>query len=115
MSICSTGLSQDQLHGGKCDPSDVQLGATDRAGGDDLEPLAVTFRVAVRITGLGNTTLWKFGKEGRIELIRPPGARRTLIAYRSLKKLLSPQSSTDTPLPRRRRRPRKRLVLEATT
>jgi hypothetical protein len=79
----------------------IHPGFTDRA---PLEPLAVTFKVASRITGLGNTTLWKFGKEGRVRLIRPPGTRRTLIDYPSLKKLLLPEA-TDTPQPRRRGRP----------
>jgi hypothetical protein len=79
---------------------------TVRTGGGDLEPLAVTFKVASMITGLGNTTLWKFGKEGRIKLIRPPDTRRTLIYYPSLKKLLTPEP-VDTQQPRRRGRPRK--------
>jgi hypothetical protein len=73
----------------------------------------VTFKVATKITGLGNTTLWKFGKEGRIQLVRPPGTRRTLIFYASLKKLLSPEP-TDTPPQRRRGRPRKVVASEAT-
>ncbi len=85
-------------------------GITGRAVSDGLEPLAVTFKVASRITGLGNTTLWKFGNEGRIKLIRLPGTRRTLICYPSLKKLLPPEQ-TDTPQRRRRGRPRKLPVM----
>jgi hypothetical protein len=76
------------------------------ASGGPLDPIAVTFKVGSRITGLGNTTLWKYGKEGRIELIRPPGTRRTLISYSSLKTLFSPKP-TDTRRPRPRSRPRK--------
>ena len=83
-------------------------GITDQAGRTDLEPLAVTFKIGSRITGLGNTTLWKFGKEGRIRLIRPPGTRRTLIDYPSLKKLLLPEPNAAQP--RRRGRPRKTLL-----
>lgn len=79
---------------------------TNDANSTDLEPLAVTFKVGARITGLGNTTLWKYGKEGRIRLIRPAGTRRTLIEYRSLKKLLTLEQ-IDAPPPRRRGRPRK--------
>jgi len=79
---------------------------------DDLEPLAVTFRVGSRISGLGNTTLWKYGKEGRIRLIRLRGTRRTLIDYRSLKQLLSPEQA-GSPQPRRRGRPRKLPASEA--
>ena len=78
----------------------------------DIEPLAVTFKVARRITGLGNTTLWKHAKNKRIRLIRPPGTRRTLIDYPSLKKLLSPEP-TDTLPPRRRGRPRKLPMTQA--
>src|SRR5262249_47189209 len=53
-----------------------------------LEPLAVTFPTGKKISGLGLTTLWKLGKEGRIELVRVN--RRTLITFRSLKALLTP-------------------------
>jgi hypothetical protein len=56
-----------------------------------FEPLAVTFRTASQLTGLGATTLWKYAKERRILLIRPPGLRRTLIDFPSLKKLLEPR------------------------
>jgi len=86
---------------------------TGRAIGDlvwlrsgDIEPLAVTFKVAEKISGLGATSLWEAAKEGRIRLIHPPGIRRTLIWYQSLKELLSPQS-TEKPQPRRRGRPSK--------
>jgi hypothetical protein len=61
---------------------------TGRAIGN-LEPLAVTFRVASQVTGLGATTLWKYAKEGRIRVIHPPGLRRTLIDFASLKKLFA--------------------------
>jgi hypothetical protein len=75
--------------------------------GRAIEPLAVTFKVASEITGLGLTTLWKYAKDKRIRLIYPPGTRRTLICYLSLKKLLSLDEPTDIPQPRRRGRPRK--------
>ena len=72
-------------------------------GRADLEPLAVTFTVAGQITCLSQTTLWKLGKEGRIRLIRPPGMRRTLVWYQSLKDLLW-ADPIEKPQPRRRRR-----------
>ena len=76
--------------------------------GFELEPLAVTFKVGGRITGFGETTLWKLGRERRIRLIRLPGTRRTLIDFGSLKELLfSDQSVTEQR--RRRGRPRKAL------
>jgi hypothetical protein len=79
----------------------------ERVGGaTHIEPLAVTFKAASKITGLGLTTLWKYGKEKRIRLIRPGGTRRTLIEYSSLKKLLLPEL-TEAPQPSRRGRPRK--------
>jgi hypothetical protein len=77
---------------------------SDRAVGE-VEPLAVTFRTASQVTGLGATTLWKYAKEGLIRVIHPPGVRRTLIDFASLKKLLAPEK-TDTPAPARRGRPR---------
>jgi hypothetical protein len=76
------------------------------ASSADPEPLAVTLKVAGQITSLSQTTLWKLGKEGRIRFIRPPGMRRTLVWYQSLKELLSPDP-TEKPQPRRRGRPRK--------
>jgi hypothetical protein len=85
----------------------IHPGITGRSTGDDLEPLAVTFKVASRITGLGLTTLWKLAKENRIEVVHV--GRRSLPTYRSLKKLLL----LDTPQPRRRGRPRKLQAGEA--
>jgi hypothetical protein len=79
---------------------------------EDVEPLAVTSRVAGKLTGLGQTTLWKYGKERRIRLIRLPSTRRTLIDYASLKKLFLAEQA-QTPQPRRRGRPRKAPANEA--
>jgi hypothetical protein len=70
-----------------------------------FNPLAVTFSMAKKITGLGLTTLWKLGKEQRIELVRV--GRRTLITFRSLQALLTPEGN---PQPRRRGRPRKQAA-----
>ena len=74
----------------------------------DIEPLTVTFKVAAKITGLGRTTLWKYGKEKRIRLIHPPGTRRTLIDYLSLRELLLPEP-VDAARTRRRGRMRESL------
>jgi hypothetical protein len=81
-------------------------GVTGLAVAHDLEPLAISFQVSEKVSGLGRTSLWKAGKEGRIRLIHPPGMRQTLIDYPSLKKLLSPDP-IDTPQPRPRGRTRK--------
>ena len=78
----------------------------------DIEPLGVTFRVAAALSGLGQTTLWKYGKEKRIRLVRLPGTRRTLIYYPSLKRLFLPEQ-LDASQPHRRGRPRKLPASEA--
>jgi hypothetical protein len=62
----------------------------------ELTPLAVTFPTAKKITGLGLTTLWKLGKERRIELVRI--GRRTLITMRSLEALLTPRAASEPQL-----------------
>ena len=99
---------------------------TERPKAGASAPIAVTIAEACRQTGLGQTTIWNFAGEGRLELIRPPGIRRTLVSYPSLVKLLTPsteaprrkrgrprkaeqqvQHTAPTPSPRRRGRPRK--------
>jgi hypothetical protein len=97
MSISSTGLSHHELHGARVP-----------------DPIAVTFKVASQISGLGLTTLWKYAKEKRIRVIRPPGTRRTLIDYPSLKNLFAPEE-TKTPQRRKRGRPPKVRAVEAAT
>jgi len=68
------------------------------------EPLTVTVDRAADLSGYGPTTIWAFVREKRLEAVRVPGVRRTLITFRSLKKLLAPPTEA---LPRRRGRPRK--------
>ncbi len=53
-------------------------------------PLAVTITTARKITGLGNTTVWKLISEGRLDTVSV--GRRRLILYASLEKLLSPKA-----------------------
>jgi len=69
-------------------------------------PLTVTVREACELSGLGPTSIWAFLRDGRLEAVRLPGVRRTLLSYASLARLLSPAS--ESPPPRRRGRPRKR-------
>ena len=73
----------------------------------ELTPLAVTFRTAKKLSGLGLTKLWGLAKEKRIEIVRIGG--RSLITYRSLQALLTPTASE---APRRRGRPRKSTQAE---
>jgi hypothetical protein len=79
------------------------------AGASELRPIAVTFATAKQISGLGLTTLWKLAKEHRLEVVRV--GRRSLITYRSIERVLLPEQ---TPITRRRGRPRKLPAPEAT-
>jgi hypothetical protein len=76
---------------------------TDRAAAA-VSPLAVTVQRACQLSGLGPTTIWAFLKNGRLEAVRLPGLRRTLVSYASLERLLAP---SDIAQPQRRGRPRK--------
>lgn len=67
MSICSTGLSHDELRGAR--------------------PLTVTVAMARKLSGLGNTTLWQLIKTRKLESVSV--GRRRLIVFDSLQKLLS--------------------------
>ena len=69
-------------------------------------PLAVTVPRACELSGFGPTSIWAFLKDGRLEAVRVRGVRRTLVAYRSLARLLAPAAAVP-PEPRRRGRPRK--------
>ena len=79
----------------------------------ELTPLAVTFRTAKKLSGLGLTKLWGLAKQGRIQLVYVD--RRTLISFPSLQAMLTPQAASGPQFshPRRRRgRPRKAAQLE---
>lgn len=69
------------------------------------KPLAVTVRRACELSGLGPTSVWAFLRDGRLEAVRVPGVRRTLVSYASLARLLAPPA--ELPAPRRRGRPPK--------
>jgi len=68
-------------------------------------PLAVTLATARQISGLGYTTIWKLIGNGTLATVRV--GRRRLIAYESLRRLLTPESQNATAPARRRGRPRK--------
>jgi hypothetical protein len=72
---------------------------------DTEKPLAVTVRRACELSGLGPTSIWAFLRDGRLEAVRVPGVRRTLLGYASLARLLTPAAEL-SPSPRRGR-PRK--------
>jgi excisionase family DNA binding protein len=92
MSIYSTGLSPEERSAG---------------GAMKLKPLAVTVNTACALTGLGPTKIWSLIKEDRLEAVRVD--RRTLIKFSSLERLLDSQHA-----PRRRGRPRKRVISAST-
>ena len=73
-------------------------------------PLAVTVKRATELSGLGATSIWAFLRDGRLEAVRVPGIRRTLVSYASLARLLAPPPEPEPP--RRRGRPRKRPAAE---
>lgn len=75
-------------------------------------PLAVTVRRACELSGLGPTSIWAFLRDGRLEAVRLPGVRRTLVSYRSLVRLLAP--AVESPPPRRRGRPRRNTAAPVT-
>jgi hypothetical protein len=81
------------------------------AGRVAAEPLLITVKRACELSSLGPSTVWTFIRDGRLQVVRVPGVRRTLITYSSLARLLAPPPAA----PRRRRgRPRKVEVNEAT-
>ena len=80
---------------------------------DNEKPLAVTVRRACGLSGLGPTTVWAFLRDGRLEAVRVPGVRRTLVSYASLARLLA-SAAESVPAPRRRGRPRKHVALTVT-
>lgn len=77
------------------------------------QPLAVTVKQASDLSGFGLTSIWAFLRDGRLEAVRVPGVRRTLVSYPSLTRLLAPPSALPAPA-RRRGRPRKHSSNEAT-
>jgi hypothetical protein len=83
---------------------------TGRAVGADV-PLAITVKRTSELSGLGLTSIWAFLRDGRLEAVRVPGVRRTLVSYSSLTRLLTPSSSSAPP-PRTRGRPRKASGME---
>jgi excisionase family DNA binding protein len=59
-----------------------------KAAATEMEPLLVTVREGLRLTGLGNTKFYELVKDGTIETVKV--GRRTLPTYASLKKLATP-------------------------
>lgn len=54
------------------------------------EPLAVTVPEALRLTGLGRTTLYRLISENKLQAVKI--GTRTLIKFATLKQLLEPEA-----------------------
>jgi hypothetical protein len=81
--------------------------------GNSRDPITVTANEACELSGFGPTTIWKFIKDGRLQVRRVPGIDRTLVVYSSLRELLTPDLSENTTAPPSRRprgRPRKNAL-----
>jgi excisionase family DNA binding protein len=72
MSICSTAISKEAREG--------------------MKPLAVSVKIACKLVGVGNTTMWALIKAGRVKTISI--GRRRLVVYASLELLLTPEAET---------------------
>jgi hypothetical protein len=73
------------------------------------KPLTISVSQACQLSGLGPTTIWKFIRDGRLDIVRVAGIKRTLIIYDSLVRLLTP-AHPSPPAPYRRGRPRKKRL-----
>jgi len=79
-------------------------GSTGLSDYEGAKPLSVTVATARKLSGLGNTTIWRLIRERQLETVHV--GRRTLITFKSLEALLAP-CSTSKPQLRGRGRPRK--------
>jgi excisionase family DNA binding protein len=55
------------------------------------KPIPVTIPTARKISGLGNTTVWKLIGEKKLATVKV--GRRVLVTYESLERLLTPTAS----------------------
>jgi hypothetical protein len=55
-----------------------------------MKPLAVPVKIACKLVGVGNTTMWGLIKVGRVKTISI--GRRRLVIYASLESLLAPEA-----------------------
>jgi len=70
-------------------------------------PLTHPISRVCELTGYGPTTIWKLIADGRLEVIRLEGIRRTLVTDASLMRLLAPAPKSELQPRRKRGRPRK--------
>jgi excisionase family DNA binding protein len=72
-------------------------------------PICHTISKVCELTGYGPTTVWKLIADGRLQALRVPGIRRTLVSDASLIRLLAPALESEPHQPRKRGRPRSNL------
>ena len=63
-------------------------------GPNNPKPLAVTISTCRKISGLGNTTVWRLIGEKKLTTVKV--GRRVLVTYESIEKLLTPTASPPT-------------------
>ena len=61
--------------------------AVSSSGLQEIRPLAVPVKIACKLVGVGNTTMWALIKAGRVKTVRI--GRRRLVIYLSLESLLA--------------------------
>jgi hypothetical protein len=68
-------------------------------------PLSHTVARVCELTGYGPTSVWKLIADGKLDVVRVPGLRRTLITDASLMRLLAPAPAESRPYRRPRKKP----------
>jgi hypothetical protein len=66
-----------------------------------VKPLTVTVDTVRKVSGLGNTTVWKLIRERKLETVHV--GRRTLVTVGSLERLLTPEETVSQSHHRHRR------------
>ena len=67
--------------------------AYDLANSGNIRPIGITVPRTREITGLGNTTIWKLIKEGKLRTAKVGG--RTLVLYDSVEALFRERSKPE--------------------
>jgi excisionase family DNA binding protein len=93
----------------------VHPGVTGRAGGNSIEPLAVSPRQACLLLGVGTTRLYQLIGAGELVSYHEGRARRITTASIRARVARLAGAPDQTPQPRRRGRPRKPVSPEART
>jgi hypothetical protein len=74
----------------KSEPMPVSSAALSDYGLRGIRPLAVPVKIACKLMGVGNTTMWGLIKAGRVQTVSI--GRRRLVIYVSLEALLADEA-----------------------